>query len=358
MHTPSQGRLLVRTMTAMLLFGSGLAVPSVAQEAQKPQVTDPVYTMPSQLVDVGHGRRMNIHCTGSGSPAVILEAGLGADMTTWALVQPKISAKTTACSYDRAGLGYSDASNRPSTVGHMVEDLHALLQAARVPPPYVLVGHSAAGMSIRVFADRYPDEVAGLVSVDSSHENQSTRFWAIGSGSKAQWDASLSDDERCVEYAKKGLLNGTPEYKKCVSDNFFLRSYFSDAINEAQERVASTVRYQAAGASENRAVFYVSADETRATRKKFGDMPIIALTHSPYPKNKDETQEERDKRTLLWEALHTEIAAMSTRGINVIVPNSGHYIQFDQPQIVVDAVNQAVTLAREWLIERSAVLSK
>lgn len=357
MHTPSKGKFLISVLVAISALGGVLAFSSFAQEVKKPQVTDLAYTMPSRLVDMDHGRRMNIYCTGSGTPTVILDAGLGTDMTTWALVQPKISAKTKTCSYDRAGLGYSDASNRPSTVSNIVEDLHALLKAANVSPPYVLVGHSAAGMSIRVFADRYPEEVVGLVPVDSSHEDQSVRFWAIGSGSKAQWDASL-EDEKCVEHAKTGLVKGSPEYKKCVSDNFLLNSYFSDAINDAQERVASTVRYQAAGASENRAVFYASADETRATRKSFGDMPIIVLTHSPYPKRKDETQEERDKRTLLWETLHTEIAAMSTRGINIIVPNSGHYIQFDQPQIVVDAVNQAVTLAQEWLNERSAVSSK
>jgi pimeloyl-ACP methyl ester carboxylesterase len=236
--------------------------------------------------------------------------------------------------------------------------LHALLKAANVPPPYVLVGHSAAGMNIRVFADRYPDAVAGLVPVESSHEDQSVRFWELGSGSKAKWDANLEDNKKCVEYAERGIVKGTPEYKKCVTDEGIPDPRFSDAINEAREKMALTVRYHAAGASENRAVFYVSADETRATRKNFGDMPIIALTHSPYPKFKDETQDQRNQRTLLWESLHTDVAAMSTRGINIIVPNSGHYIQYDQPQIVVDAVHQAVTLAREWLLERSAASGK
>jgi hypothetical protein len=76
-------------------------------------------------------------------------------------------------------------------------------------------------------------------------------------------------------------------------------------------------------------------------------MPIIVLTHSPYPKAPDETQEERNQRTLLWESLHLDVAAMSSRGVNEIVPNSGHYIQYDQPQVVIDAVNQAVAIARD-----------
>ena len=109
---------------------------------------------------------MNIYCKGTGSPAVILEAGLGGDTTSWATVQPLIAKKTKTCAYDRAGLGFSDGSNRPNTVRNSTEDLHALLKAANVPPPYVLVGHSAAGMNIRVFADRYPNEVVGMVAVD------------------------------------------------------------------------------------------------------------------------------------------------------------------------------------------------
>lgn len=94
-------------------------------------------------------------------------------------------------------------------------------------------------------------------------------------------------------------------------------------------------------------IFYASADETRATRKHFGDMPIIVLTHLPYPKSKDETREERNERTLLWESLHLDIAAMSTRGVNEIIPDSGHCIQYDHPQVVIDAIDQALSIARE-----------
>lgn len=336
-----------------LLVLAAFAAPSQGQEVKPPLVTDAVYTAPSQLVDVGKGRRMNIYCKGFGSPAVILDAGMGGDTTSWGTVHPLIAAKTKTCAYDRAGLGFSDGSSRPSTVGNIAKDLHALLTAAKVPPPYVLVGHSSAGMNIRVFADRYPDEVVGMVSVEGSHEDQSTRGWAIGvAGQKEKWDAYLQDSETCVEHAKKGLVKGSPEYKKCITDIGVRDPRFSDAINDAQERMALTASWQAAAASEQRAVFYASADETRATRKSFGSIPIIVLTHSPYPKGKDETQEERNVRTLLWETMHNEIAAMSTRGINIIVPNTGHYIQFDNPQVVVDAVSQALNLAREWLEEQ------
>jgi len=121
---------------------------------------------------------------------------------------------------------------------------------------------------------------------------------------------------------------------------------FSQELSNIRDKVAATPRWRAAVDSERRAVFYASAEEARATRKHFGSMPIIVLMHSPYPKRDDETQEERNQRTLLWESLHLEIAAMSTRGINIVVPNSGHYIQYERPQVVIDAVTQAVALAR------------
>lgn len=318
----------------------------MADNAVKPSVDDPIYTAPVKLIDIGHGQRLNLYCLGSGSPAVIFDAGLGDSTVSWAPVQPAIAKRTMACSFDRAGLGFSDAAKRPSTPRNQSEDLHALLRAAHIKPPYVLVGHSMAGMNVRVYADMYPDEVVGMVLVEGSHEDQSVRGWAIGkAGQKERYDAYLRDMHACIAEAEKGLMKGTPAYKKCVTDTDDPK--FSAAINAAQEKYAITPGWQAAVASERENVFYESATETRATRKNFGDIPIIVLTHSPYPKAKDETQEERNQRTLLWEGLHTQVASMSTRGINVIVPNSSHYIQYDRPQIVVDTVLQAVEIGKE-----------
>jgi pimeloyl-ACP methyl ester carboxylesterase len=321
------------------------ATRGLGQEARKVVVSDPTYTKPQQLVDMDHGRRMNLYCRGAGSPAVILDAGLGGSLSTWGLVQPALSKRTKTCSYDRAGLGFSDAATRPSTVANIAEDLHLLLKAAHVKPPYILVGHSSAGMNVRVYADRYPPEVVGLVLVDPSHEDQSSRIWAISApGGKAKWDAYLAEQSECINEAEKGLVKGTPTYKKCVGDD---DPRMSTEINEAQDRIFVTRRWQAAVASERQGVFYESADETRATRRDFGDMPIIVLTHQPHPKADDETEEQGEKRTLIWEELHSQVAAMSSRGINAIVPNANHSIQFDRPQVVIDAVIQAVAISQE-----------
>ena len=115
---------------------------------------------------------------------------------------------------------------------------------------------------------------------------------------------------------------------------------YSSLVSGTLSEAATYVSGRRAGAS-------ASADQPRATRKHYGAIPIIVLTHSPYPKAKDETQDERNQRTLLWESLHLDVAAMSTRGVNEIVPNSGHYIQYDHPQVVVDAISQALAIARE-----------
>ena len=125
--------------------------------------------------DVG-GYKMHIDCLGEGAPTVILESGLGDSYLSWRKVQPEIAKFTRVCSYDRAGLGYSDASPQPRTSKVIAGELHALLKAAGVPPPYVLVGHSMGGFNVRLFASLYRNEVSGMVLVDASHPDQDNRF--------------------------------------------------------------------------------------------------------------------------------------------------------------------------------------
>jgi triacylglycerol esterase/lipase EstA (alpha/beta hydrolase family) len=116
--------------------------------------------MPGILVDVG-GRKMHIDCAGQGSPTVVLDSGLGDTYTSWRKVQPQIAKFIRVCSYDRAGLGYSESSSAPRTSKVIAGELHELLSAAKVAPPYVLVGHSMGGYDVRLFASLYPNEVVG-----------------------------------------------------------------------------------------------------------------------------------------------------------------------------------------------------
>ena len=125
------------------------------------------YPMPGELVDVG-GHRLHLHCTGSGSPTVVLEPGLGGASSDLGWVQPAVARDSRVCVYDRAGRGWSDAAEGPQDAGQIAADLHTLLKRAEVSGPYVLAGHSFGGLYVQTFAANYPGQVAGLVLLDST----------------------------------------------------------------------------------------------------------------------------------------------------------------------------------------------
>ena len=145
------------------------ASPVHTSSAHTPPYDVNLYLHAQRFVDIG-GRRLNIICTGSGSPTVILEAGLLADSAAWRFVQPSISRRTKVCSYDRAGLGFSDPAGAPRDAAAIVRDLHALLRGAGIAPPYVLVGWSSGGLYTRLYQYRFPTEIVGLVEVDPDSE--------------------------------------------------------------------------------------------------------------------------------------------------------------------------------------------
>lgn len=127
---------------------------------------DAAFARPHQLVDIG-GRRLNLYCSGSGPVTVVFDSPATDAGWNWHTVQPGVAARTRACVYDRAGVGFSDPSPAASTSGNLVADLHALLGKAGIDPPYVMVGSSFGAMNVQLYAYRYPDEVKGLVLVDA-----------------------------------------------------------------------------------------------------------------------------------------------------------------------------------------------
>jgi pimeloyl-ACP methyl ester carboxylesterase len=151
--------LLYPVFVALLLAAIGGGVERVAETR--------TYSMPGQLVDVG-GHRLHISCTGSGGPTVVLEAGLGEPAVMMASrIQPAVAIGTTVCVYDRAGRGFSEPATEQQDGLTIATDLHTLLVRAHIPGPYVLAGHSSGGVYVKVFAARYPADVAGMVLIDS-----------------------------------------------------------------------------------------------------------------------------------------------------------------------------------------------
>jgi pimeloyl-ACP methyl ester carboxylesterase len=180
-------------------FAVALALPACFWSGDDPAVTSPSAAAAGDLsieaIDVG-GYELYLQCIGEGTPIVVLEAGLGASGTsTWFEFQERFSSLTRTCTYDRAGLGFSD--RRPRALGSpdgplMADELHALLEAAGEPPPYVLVGHSFGGMVVRLYAAAYPQEVVGMVLEDSSQEDEIDAYREVNAG--AWVDGSIRID--------------------------------------------------------------------------------------------------------------------------------------------------------------------
>jgi len=161
---PGRGaRWLLYPVLAVLL----VAAVGGGYETVRESLDARAYPMPGQLIDVG-GHRLHLHCTGSGSPTVVLEPGGGASSSDFGWIAPAVARDTTVCVYDRAGRGWSDPADGPEDGAHIAADLHTLLQRAHIPGPYVLAGHSFGGLYVQSFAAQFPDQVAGMVLLDST----------------------------------------------------------------------------------------------------------------------------------------------------------------------------------------------
>jgi len=167
-----RSRRQLRSRSARLLLYPVIALLAVASagggyETVREAVDAKAYPMPGRLIDVG-GHRLHLHCTGSGSPTVVLEPGGGEMSSNLGWISPAVARHTRVCVYDRAGRGWSESARTPQDGAQIASDLRTLLHRGRVPGPYVLAGHSFGGLYVLTFAARYPDEVAGMVLVDST----------------------------------------------------------------------------------------------------------------------------------------------------------------------------------------------
>ena len=321
-------RALLKTLGLLSIAAHGFAA-----DKDTRIVADSVYLQPQRLVAIEKGRRLNLYCIGKGSPTVVFDSGLGDSMMTWALTQPAIATETRTCSYDRAGLGFSDPASEPRTSANMVEDLQRLLRAAHLKPPYVLVGHSLGGMNIKLYAELHLSEVAGLVFVDPAHEDFGKRGFESDPEAARQYARYLEFLHECLKAKPTDFVEGSSLQRGCAT--LWNSERFSDAINAVQRRRLTEPGYMGAWVSERENALSVSSDQLRAARRSLGDIPLIVLS-----------QEEREGENPLKTELHTDIAKMSTSGVIRAVRNSGHCIQLDQPQEVNDAVLEVVHAVR------------
>jgi pimeloyl-ACP methyl ester carboxylesterase len=326
--------------TALLLFFSEivLAQPAAPRRAEDERMLP--YVKPGQLVDIG-GRRVNLHCTGAGGPTVVLMAGLFSWSVVWYKTQPVIAQKTRVCAFDRANYGFSDSTPRPQILYDVVNDLHAALKAASIPGPYVLVGHSLGGIEARLYAQRWPNEVAGMILVDTSpagegliDENQP------GFDEVIDRETYAADMLHCAFLAANGPLDPSrPEYKECSSvdglpsdtpaafravwPRYFTAPYFADKVS----LMSSLYTHR-----------YDSVDHQR-----LGAMPLVVLSIENTWNNGTPAGARFNRSySKVWIAMQKDLAHLSTRGVHRIIDGSGHEIQLDKPQAVIDAVDQVL----------------
>jgi pimeloyl-ACP methyl ester carboxylesterase len=248
--------------------------------------------------------------------------------------------------YDRAGMGYSDAGQLPRTSGAIVGDLHRLLMAARISPPYVLVGHSFGSFNVRLFADIYRRDVVGMVLIDPSNEDQGTAFAAAVPAFKKFEESQAALNKRCLHALSpggSGLRSHSKAYDECVGPS---NPSFGPALSQAQERLSQQRRSWDAINSEYDNVDTASAREVRRARRSYGNMPLVVLTAGNNIKVPGFSSESDREMQSVWIDLHNKLAKLSARGINTIVPDSGHYIQLDQPKVVITAVDRVLRASR------------
>ena len=245
---------------------------------------------PGILARIAEGKTIHIRCMGTGSPTVILTAGLGD--SEWQKVQPQVARVTRVCFWDRYGSGFSSKATGRETVAETTADLIAALKAARVGGPFVAVGHSLGAYESLLFKDWAPKAVVGMVLVDPSIPDQGDRL------NKAVHKPPLSG---------KALLNP----------------------------------------------LFISSKQVVDPKRNYGEMPIIVLTSTKVPELPPGTPDAASARATFaamdaeMHRGHAELAALSSRGVQRLVPDSGHYIQLDQPDAVIAAIKEVISAARD-----------
>ncbi|MBV8897527.1 MAG: alpha/beta fold hydrolase [Acidobacteriaceae bacterium] len=326
------------------------AVPAGAQRPAQPQGEVPEqvapYLKPQLPVRIQGGRTINLVCLGQGSPTVVLTAGMGGWSLVWNQVQGSVSRKTRVCAWDPAGLGFSSASSEPQDAMHKTEDLEEALEGARVNGPYVMVAHSAGGYVALTFTDHHRRGVVGMVLVDPAipdeaavRERVAPKFAALGDVGPSTESKRL---RQCAADIRSGALKqGTAGFDACTAEPL------PDVFSGLSARLARLGDDPARLMTKASAIEmgFRSGSEVVNPKRNYGDMPLIVLTAGRHPTPPSMPADVREQATVYFRALasgHDAYAALSTRGRNELVPDSGHFIQLDNPAAVTKAIDEVL----------------
>ena len=293
------------------------------------------YSPIGKLIDIG-AQRLHILAAGEGSPTVVLEAGGISWCLDWHLVQTEVAKFTRVCSYDRAGLGWSDSGPRPRSSAQFMVELHELLEKAEIRPPYILVGASFGGHTVRLFAKNYPDEVAGVLLLDARHEALSTQMptaWQKYEKSGAAMLRGMLLVSRAGALGAIGKLLGEkaappilhqlpPELRQIYLEIGFQPKFFQANLDEF-----------AAIAESDRQV-----SETGS----LGNLPLTVIRHGLPTKFARMPTAQARQAEQVWQELQSDLARLSSNSRLLVAEKSGHAVPIDQPGLVVEVVKQMV----------------
>jgi pimeloyl-ACP methyl ester carboxylesterase len=317
---------------------------------------DTVYARPGQLVTASDGARLNLYCMGQGSPTVVFDSGWEDWAPAWAVVQPRVAAWTRACSYDRAGAGFSAPGPMPRTSVRIADELHSALHAAGVEGPFILVGNAFGGDPARTFADLYTTETAGLVLVEADASDVEPK--AMQDDDHRGTARFLARVRECRDSVAAGkplpLLPPRPDqpHRTCAQQFFrgLPESEWSPELNAALLHIAETkVALYDAFMSE---MEQMPADELwlQQHHRSLGARPVRVLTtgnhgvgHLPDPDAQDPKHQEYEHQIALAQARWLDL---SSNARQIFTPPSSEYIEFDQPDVVVSAIREVWAQSR------------
>jgi pimeloyl-ACP methyl ester carboxylesterase len=327
--------LLVLVVVAGVVGASYQAIGNMADAKRFPQQGRSVSLGPAF-----DNLTLSIDCRGQGNPTVILDSGLGVPAVGWNPVQTEVAKFTRVCSYDRAGYGWSGASSAPRTSGEIVKELHALLAAAGEKGPFILVGHSFGGYNVRVYNGQYPNDVAGMVLVDASHEDQNDRMPAA---MQAFMKKTLTDLKKQQKMLPLLIWFGVARFSQ---RNQGEAPGVSKGFGQEMLYLQRQTKFIDATSAELGS-FEDSAKEVRAAGN-LGDKPLVVLTAG---KSADASQlppglpkKDFDDFHEMWvNDLQVKESQLSSRGKRIMVPDSTHMIPFERPDTIVAAVHEVYT---------------
>lgn len=285
------------------------------------------YPPPGQFIQV-NGKKVHYVCRGTRGHVIILDAGLGADHQWWQLVQEEVAKCAQVISFDRPGYGWSDGGIYSRTSKQIVSELHDLLQAAELKPPYILVGHSFGGANMRLYANTYPDQIAGLILVDACHEDQN-------------FEEDLSNKNilaRCKNY----LLNSTLSHYVGISRWFMAKSlkpFFSSLMSQQKRDIiiAKASSVKSLSARDNEMIYLQeSLYQLKSSKNALSDKPLIVITA------------EKTNNDPQWQKNQKLLTLLSKEGKQIIAKSSSHMVNVDKPEVIIEAIKEIIEMCDEF----------